>query len=109
MEGSSDQGGPSLLLPRLRWINAGLGARAQKACMMMFRKSEAMVPQSAALPMAELSGALASVPAAWPAGVSNLARALNACQRSDRGVVCGDWLAATPNAVALPGAMFPQG
>jgi hypothetical protein len=76
--------------------------------MMMFRKSEALPMHPGALPMAAASGARVSVPAAWPAGVSNLAQALNACQHGERGAVCGDWLAATPNAMALPVAFFPH-
>jgi hypothetical protein len=43
--------------------------------------------------MAALAGrlALATVPAAWPAGVSQLAQAVDACQRSEPGQVSAGW------------------
>jgi hypothetical protein len=36
--------------------------------------------------------ALATVPAAWPTGVSQLAQAVDACQRCEPGQVGMDWL-----------------
>ena len=36
---------------------------------------------------------LVTVPAAWPTGVSQLAIAVDACQRSEAGQVGMDWLA----------------
>jgi hypothetical protein len=36
---------------------------------------------------------LVTVPAAWPSGVSALAQAVDACQRSDSEQVSTDWLA----------------
>jgi hypothetical protein len=37
--------------------------------------------------------ALATVPAAWPTGVSQLAQAVDACQRCQPGEARTDWLA----------------
>jgi hypothetical protein len=39
-----------------------------------------------------------NVPAAWPAGVSQLAQTVNACQR--RGTNNADWLARASNSIA---------
>jgi hypothetical protein len=39
---------------------------------------------------------LATVVAAWPAGVSQLAQHVDACQRSEPGQVGVDWLARAP-------------
>jgi hypothetical protein len=36
---------------------------------------------------------LSTVPAAWPSGVSQLAIAIDACQRCEDDEVCGDWRA----------------
>ena len=43
---------------------------------------------------------LATVPAAWPSGVSQLAQAVDACQRRDPREA--EWLARTPNSIVLP-------
>jgi hypothetical protein len=43
----------------------------------------------------------ATVVAAWPSGVSQLAQAVNACQRRDTGI---DWLQRRRNSIVLPPA-----
>jgi hypothetical protein len=43
------------------------------------------------------SHGLATVPAAWPTGVSQLAQAVDACQRSEPGHMGMDWLARAPS------------
>ena len=45
----------------------------------------------------------ATVVAAWPSGVSQLAQAVNACQRRDAGI---DWLQRRPGSIVLPPAFF---
>ena len=42
----------------------------------------------------------AAIPAAWPSGVSQLAQAVDACQRRDPREA--EWLARTPNSIVLP-------
>ena len=49
---------------------------------------------------------LATVPAAWPSGISQLAQAVDACQRRDSGDAGTDWLQRAPNSIALPTAYF---
>jgi hypothetical protein len=51
---------------------------------------------------------LPSVPAAWPTGVSQLALAIEACQRCDTGEVCTDWLARAPKRIATPPVFCPN-
>lgn len=51
---------------------------------------------------------LGTVTAAWPTGVSPLARAIDACQRCDTAEVCGDWLARVPATIARPPAFCPN-
>lgn len=51
---------------------------------------------------------LATVPAAWPTGVSHLAQAVDACQRCDASEVCTDWLRRTPDQVVVPPAFCPN-
>jgi hypothetical protein len=48
-----------------------------------------------------------SVPAAWPAGVSQLAQTVNACQR--RGTNDADWLARASNPIVPAPAFSPNG
>jgi len=75
----------------LRWINVGAGQFVQIANMGRFignLSTLAAAPEQrpdTAGAMAALAGglALATVPAAWPAGVSQLAQAVDACQRSE--------------------------
>ena len=55
-----------------------------------------------------LSAPSAAVPAAWPTGVSQLALAIEACQRCDTAVVCTDWLARAPRAVIAVPAFCPN-
>lgn len=47
---------------------------------------------------------LGTVPAAWPTSVSQLALAIDTCQRCDAFDVCNDWLAGVPKAVTTPPA-----
>ncbi len=51
---------------------------------------------------------LPSVPAAWPTGVSQLALAVEACQRCEADAVCTDWLARAPDKIAAPPAFSPN-
>ena len=51
---------------------------------------------------------LATVPAAWPTGVSALARAVEACQRCDTAEVCSDWLVRVPRAIVVPPEFCPN-
>jgi hypothetical protein len=51
---------------------------------------------------------LPSVPAAWPTGVSQLALAVEACQRCDASEVCTDWLVRAPQRIATPPAFCPN-
>lgn len=51
---------------------------------------------------------LSTVPAAWPTGVSQLAQAIDACQRCDADEVCGDWLARVPETIKLPPEFCPN-
>jgi hypothetical protein len=46
---------------------------------------------------------LVTVPAAWPSGVSALAQAVDACQRSDSEQVSTDWLARAQSNSAAAG------
>jgi hypothetical protein len=48
-----------------------------------------------------------SVPAAWPAGVSQLAQTVNACQL--RGANDVDWLARASNSIVPAPAFRPNG
>jgi hypothetical protein len=52
-------------------------------------------------PMTERLG-LATVAAAWPVGVSQLAQAIGACQRNETGQVRTDWLAHASDSIVLP-------
>jgi hypothetical protein len=58
--------------------------------------------------MTERLGLAAPVPAAWPTGVSQLAQAIEACQRCDTAVVCSDWLARAPTVVEQPPEFCPN-
>lgn len=60
--------------------------------------------------MAAMTGRLGLdiVPAAWPTGVSQLALAINTCQRCDTFDVCNDWLVRAPKAIATPPAFCPN-
>lgn len=51
---------------------------------------------------------LSTVPAAWPTGASQLARAVDACQRCETAEVCGDWLARVPQTIKLPPDFCPN-
>jgi hypothetical protein len=80
----------------LRWINAGSIEWVQTITMDRFSKPQTGPRQrpdtaGAMAAMAERL-ALATVPAAWPTGVSQLAQAVDACQRCEPGQVGMDWL-----------------
>lgn len=51
---------------------------------------------------------LPTVAAAWPIGISQLALAVQACQRCEADAVCTDWLARAPNKIAAPPAFCPN-
>ena len=61
--------------------------------------------------MAAMAGrlGLTTVPAAWPTGGSQLARAIDACQRCDAGEVCTDWLDRVPKVITSAPAFCPNG
>lgn len=46
--------------------------------------------------------------AAWPTGVSQLAQAVDACQRCDVTEMCNDWMMQTPDAARRPPAFCPN-
>jgi len=88
---------------RLRWINAAAAKSVQTATMMLFkpRPSAAAPAQERPdtvrnLPALAERHDLVTVPAAWPTGVSQLAQAIDACQRCEPGQVGMDWLARAP-------------
>ena len=58
--------------------------------------------------MTERLGLSAPVAAAWPTGVSQLAQAIDACQRCDTTEVCTDWLARAPKVIEAPPAFCPN-
>ncbi len=58
--------------------------------------------------MTERLGLSVAVPAAWPTGVSQLAQAIDACQRCDTAEVCIDWLARAPAIIETPPAFCPN-
>jgi hypothetical protein len=100
----------------LRWINAGAAELVQTATMFRSYKPQTDPAASAKLhpdtvgSMAKMTGrlGLSTVPAAWPAGVSQLAQAIDACQRCDADEVCGDWLARVPQTIKLPPEFCPN-
>lgn len=49
-----------------------------------------------------------TVAAAWPTGISQLALAVQACQRCEADAVCTDWLARAPNKIVTPPAFCPN-
>jgi hypothetical protein len=51
---------------------------------------------------------VSTVPAAWPQGVSQLARAIEACQRCDTAAVCTDWLTRAPASFDVPPVFCPN-
>ena len=57
--------------------------------------------------MAEKSGA--TVPAAWPSGLSHVSQAYGACRRCEVEQACADWLERAPNPIQLPPGFCPNG
>jgi len=91
----------------LRWINVARAQSVHMKSMDRFDKPALPLTAPEAQPatdcrMAAATGQqkLATVVAAWPAGVSPLAQAVNACQR--RGPREADWLTRAPNSIVLP-------
>jgi uncharacterized protein DUF6455 len=105
---------------RLRWIKAGSLKMVQKVTnggtMMRFAKGKLMFgaaltrrpapPANLAMMADKLD--IAAIPAAWPAGISQLAQAIETCQRCDASEVCGDWLKRAPKRVAQPPQFCPN-
>jgi hypothetical protein len=80
----------------LRWIKAGAAESVHTATMVLYPHQLSSPAQPGTvrnLPALAEQHDLVTVPAAWPAGVSALAQAIDACQRSDTGQVRTDWLA----------------
>ena len=95
----------------LRWINAAHAELAQKAIMDRSQKHQSVDSSPDHVPnMAAMTArvGISTVPAAWPHGVSQLAQAIEACQRCDTAVVCTDWLRRAPNSFDLPPAFCPN-
>lgn len=57
--------------------------------------------------MAEKVGA--TVPAAWPSGLSQLSQTYEVCRRCDADKLCADWLKKAPDSVQLPPEFCPNG
>jgi len=89
----------------LRWINAGRAQSVQTDGMDRFTKLQLLAATSRAQP--DTVRRQMSVAAAWPAGVSQLAQTVNACQR--RGANDVDWLARASNSIVPAPAFRPNG
>jgi hypothetical protein len=80
----------------LRWIKAGAAESVHTATMVLYPhqlSSPAQADTVGNLPALAGQHDLVTVPAAWPSGVSALAQAVDACQRTDSEQVSTDWLA----------------
>jgi hypothetical protein len=80
----------------LRWINAAPAKSVQTKTMDRLIKPQKLPSAPQAQPDTVRGTAaieLATVVAAWPTGVSPLAQAVDACQRTDSEQVSTDWLA----------------
>jgi hypothetical protein len=80
----------------LRWIKAGAAKSVHTATMVFYPhqlSSPAQADTVRNLPALAGRHDLVTVPAAWPSGVSALAQAVDACQRTDSEQVSTDWLA----------------
>lgn len=77
-----------------------------------FSKTDVPASHDLARNLADMTGRLGlsapAVPAAWPTGVSQLAQAIDACQRCDTTEVCTDWLARAPAVIEAPPAFCPN-
>jgi uncharacterized protein DUF6455 len=89
------------------------------ACPILDRKTNLTAKQKTVAPMTPMENGmnmagmterlgLSTVPAAWPTGVSQLAQAIDTCQRCDTAVVCTDWLARAPKAIELAPVFCPN-
>ena len=86
----------------LRWINARATSLESKWRMVIYRhqpKAPAAVSANTVrnLPALAERHDLVTVPAAWPAGASQLAIAIDVCKRSNDVEVRSDWVAAARN------------
>jgi hypothetical protein len=80
----------------LRWINAGSADLFQELTMIRLNRLQSASEQRPEATGETAAGGrlvLATVPAAWPAGISQLAQAVDACQRYQPGEARTDWLA----------------
>ncbi len=84
----------------MRWINVRAANSVQLACMMLYRSqlSAAAQPDTvrnlpAVAERHDLVAVPAAIPAAWPAGASPLAIAIDVCQRRDNLEMRSDWVA----------------
>ena len=96
---------------RLRWINAAHAELVQKPIMDRSQKYQSVDSSPDHVSnMAAMTARIgvSTVPAAWPHGVSQLAQAIEACQRCDTAVVCVDWLRRAPSSFDLPPAFCPN-
>jgi hypothetical protein len=89
----------------LRWINAGRAQSVHTPAMDRFTKLQPLPAASHGEP--DTARRQKNVPAAWPAGVSQLAQTVNACQR--RGTNDADWLARASNSIVPAPAFRPNG
>ncbi len=83
----------------MRWINAGAAESAHTASMVLYPhqlSSPAQADTVRNLPALPERHDLVTVPAAWPTGVSQLAQAVDACQRSEPGQGGMGWLPRAP-------------
>jgi hypothetical protein len=95
----------------LRWINAAHAELVQKPIMDRSQKYQSVDSSPDHVSnMAAMTARIgvSTVPAAWPQGVSQLAQAIEACQRCDTAVVCTDWLRRAPSSFDLPPAFCPN-
>jgi hypothetical protein len=89
---------------RLRWINAGAAESIQTLNMVRFDKhllDSSAAPQQRPDTVGNMM-ATVQVVAAWPAGISHLAQAVDACQRRDMANLRSDWLGRAIGVNPLP-------
>ncbi len=83
------------------WINAEAALPLQISIMERFIR-----PRKLLVAATQAQSDTATVPAAWPSGVSQLAQAVNACHRRNSGETGIDRLQRGPNSIVLPPAFF---
>jgi hypothetical protein len=92
----------------LRWIKAGAAESVHTATMVLYPhrlSSPAKADTVRNLPAVAGRHDLVMVPAAWPSGVSALAQAVDACQRTDSEQVSTNWLARAQSNRAAAGLL----